>query len=234
VSGKTELKPVLDVLRHTATELVTIKLTDAKTGKTAQTLSGTTEHLFFTPGGKMVAMGDLRVGQQIVSRDGETLVVQAEKSRHVEEGISVYNLTVEGDHTYFVGAADGGEWVHNGCFTAAEESIANYLRDLGRTVSKNPLEGMPGAGRQADAYVDGVLHEFKTLDPGAASGRIKNVVSESLKGGGQARNLIIDARGSGLSLPEAQRGIRRALGAAPGKLDRITIIGDDYFWGAGP
>ncbi|HET6384256.1 MAG TPA: Hint domain-containing protein [Armatimonadota bacterium] len=117
LTGKTELKPVLEVLKHTATELVTIKLVDAKTGKTAQSLTGTPEHLFFTPGGKMVAMGDLRGGQQVVSRVGETLDVQAVTSRHVEEGVAVYNLTVEDDHTYFIGTADGGEWVHNACTT---------------------------------------------------------------------------------------------------------------------
>ena len=28
---------------------------------------------------------------------------------------TVYNLTVEDDHTFFVGSAGGGTWVHNGC-----------------------------------------------------------------------------------------------------------------------
>ncbi len=48
-----------------------------------------------------------------------------------------------------------------------ERAIAEYLEAFGRKVSKNPQEGVPGAGRQGDAYVDGVVHEFKTLDPGA-------------------------------------------------------------------
>ena len=50
---------------------------------------------------------------------------------------------------------------------AKERSIAEYLEGFGRKVDKNPLEGVHGAGRQGDAFVDGVKHEFKTLDPGA-------------------------------------------------------------------
>jgi hypothetical protein len=59
-------------------------------------------------------------------------------------------------------------------------------------------------------------------------------VEKSINGGGQARNIVIDARGSGLSYADAQRGIFRAFGVARGKVDRITVIGDDFFIGYGP
>ncbi|HET6387009.1 MAG TPA: polymorphic toxin-type HINT domain-containing protein, partial [Armatimonadota bacterium] len=114
-NGKTEIKPVLNVSKHTAYDLITIQTGASVTGRAEDSITGTPGHPFFTPGGEKVPMGDLRVGQQIVSRDGATVVVQAKTSRHVEEGISVYNLTVEDDHTYFVGTADGGDWVHNTC-----------------------------------------------------------------------------------------------------------------------
>jgi hypothetical protein len=32
------------------------------------------------------------------------------------EGVLVYNFEVEDDHTYFVGTANGGTWVHNTCW----------------------------------------------------------------------------------------------------------------------
>jgi hypothetical protein len=115
-----------------------------------------------------------------------------------------------------------------------ERSIAEYLENLGRKVEKNRLEGVKDAGRQADSFVDGVKHEFKTLDPGANSKTIANRTSESLKNGGQARNLVFDTRNTGLSREEAQRGIFRSLGANPDKLDYITVIGDDFLIGYGP
>ena len=111
----------------------------------------------------------------------------------------------------------------------AERAVAEYLESTGRTVTPNPLENQAGAGRQGDAIVDGVVHEFKTLQPGADSSRIKNVVNNSIRGAGQGRNIIIDARQSGLTVEEANAGISRAFGIARGKLDSISIIGDNYF-----
>jgi hypothetical protein len=112
---------------------------------------------------------------------------------------------------------------------AKNRSIAEYLEALGTKVSPNPLEGVKGAGRQGDAIIDGLKHEFKTLDPGAMSNTVKNGVSASIKRGGQARNIVIDARGSGLIEAEAIRGLGRAQGISRGLLDNITIIGDDFF-----
>ncbi len=118
---------------------------------------------------------------------------------------------------------------------ANERSIAEYLESFGRKVEKNQLEGMPGVGRQADAIIDGVEYEFKTfLNPGPDSKTISNVVSDSQKMRGQARNLVLDARNKGLSKTEAQRGIFRALGAHSERVDYISIIGDDFFIGFGP
>ena len=52
--------------------------------------------------------------------------------------------------------------------------------------------------------VDGVLHEFKSLASGATSNTIRNSVNNSIKRGGQARNLVLDARGTGLARAEAE------------------------------
>jgi hypothetical protein len=64
-------------------------------------------------------------------------------------------------------------------------------------VSKNPLEGVPGAGRQGDAIVDGLKHEFKSLGQGADSNTIRNVINKSKNRGGQARDWVLDARNTG-------------------------------------
>jgi len=85
----------------------------------------TPDHPFFTQGGGWVEAGSLGIGTSIVSRAGPALQVTAltwEKNKAEElaagtgssfGGYTVYNLTVEDDHTFFVGTAGGGTWVHN-------------------------------------------------------------------------------------------------------------------------
>jgi hypothetical protein len=120
-------------------------------------------------------------------------------------------------------------------FTPKNAAIADYLeRATGVRPTPNPLEGVAGAGRQGDAIWNGLKVEFKTLDSGASPATIRNVVNESVRRGGQARNMVIDARGTGLGRAAAERGISRALGIRRGKIDGITVIGDDYMVGWGP
>jgi hypothetical protein len=103
-----------------------------------------------------------------------------------------------------------------------------YLRAQGRTVEANPAEGQAGSGRQGDRIVDGVKTEYKHPQPGADSGVIRNEVNNSIRRGGQARQIIIDARDTGLTQGEAVRGINRAMGIARGKVDVVEVIGDGY------
>ncbi len=85
-----------------------------------------------------------------------------------------------------------------------------------------------GVGRSADASVNGVPTEFKSLEPGATNATVRNSVNASLRRGGQARRMVIDARGSGLTRDEAVRGIGRVRGIARGRLDQVRIVGDGF------
>jgi hypothetical protein len=106
-------------------------------------------------------------------------------------------------------------------FSPEERKIADLLADEGRDV-----RGVPeGNGRTPDAMVDGKPVEFKTLDEGASNATVKNAL-DSAKG--QADNAIIDGRGSGLTQDEAQRGLSRFLGANPGRMTSIRIVGDGW------
>ena len=58
----------------------------------------------------------------MVTRAVPVLVVSSLVRQSHPQGVLVYNLEVEGDHTYFVGTADGGVWVHNSCIA---DAIAN-------------------------------------------------------------------------------------------------------------
>jgi len=113
-------------------------------------------------------------------------------------------------------------------------SIAEYLENMGRATTANKLEGVPGAGRQGDAFVDGIKTEFKTLSEAAVPSTIKNTVNNSVSGVGQARRIVIDARNTYLTKEEAELGVFKALGISRGKLDYIEIIGKDYFFGYAP
>ena len=107
---------------------------------------------------------------------------------------------MEEDHTDFVGQDYWGfqVWSHhakdcvdldnhapNGrSFSPKEQSIADAIKQrTGLDATPNPLEGVAGAGRQVDALIAGVKHEFKTLDPGATANTIKNVVNNSIRKG---------------------------------------------------
>lgn len=115
------------------------------------------------------------------------------------------------------------------------EFTDRLLRREGRNVQPNPHEGQPGAGRQGDRFVDGVKTEYKHPRP-KPDGRppdsitIKNNVTKSIRKGGQARDIIIDARGTGLTKAEAERSIRRAMhpDVSRGKVDNLRVIGDGF------
>lgn len=109
-----------------------------------------------------------------------------------------------------------------------EAKIDAYLIENGHDVSPNPDEGKPGTGRQGDRIVDGIKTEYKTLEEGATPKTIENSVKKSIRGEGQARDIIIDARDSGLTKAETGKGINDAMRRSQDKIDNIRIIGDGF------
>jgi hypothetical protein len=110
-------------------------------------------------------------------------------------------------------------------FSAAERRIAEHLADPGPAVV-SVSEGFGIYGRTADARVNGIPVEFKSLDPGASERTVKAALNSAK---GQARHAAIDARDSGLTEDQAHRGIRRFTGTPHGnRLDAVLIIGDNY------
>ena len=111
-------------------------------------------------------------------------------------------------------------------FGTTEKAIAEFLEREGKNVKA--LAEKTDGGRNPDAEVDGKPTEFKSLDFGATSATVKNQINNSIRRGGQARDIIIDARTSGLIESEAERGLERAKNITRGKIDRVRIIGDRY------
>jgi len=123
-TGKDEVKTVTGTIERHAPAIVSVALHDAKTGA-SETLTCTPEHPFFVQGQGWVEAGSLGIGASIVTRAGPQMAVTQvtwQKNRAEElasaggvGGYTVYNLTVDGDHTFFVGSTGGGTWVHNAC-----------------------------------------------------------------------------------------------------------------------
>lgn len=74
-----------------------------------ETISVTSEHPFHVKKVGWVEAGDLRLGAVIDTHDSRYCTVTA--IAQGEQGVTVHNLTVDEDHTYFVGQE--GIWVHN-------------------------------------------------------------------------------------------------------------------------
>ena len=212
-SGATEYKTIVGVTKKTAQTLVTLHLADAATGKEVQVVQATPEHPFRVFARGWVRAGQLGIGTSIVTRAGPALVVIAIEHQERAEGYSVYNLTVDQDHTYFVGAAQGGTWVHN-----SGECDASSMQSLDLS---NP------AWRQSKFTQDGLVYLLKD----ASTGSILKVGQTSAKkfigrfekyvtaGARNNRHLSTDV----FETPLTKRGkiegeIRRNLGKRPGSL----------------
>jgi len=123
-TGVTEAKRVLQTTVRQTGAVLTLSLTDAKTGHQEQ-ITTTGEHPFYVDGKGFVKAGDLGIGTSIVTRAGPALTLShvtwaqsgpagaGLRLGQAAAGYTVYNLIVEGDHTYFVGTTGGGAWVHN-------------------------------------------------------------------------------------------------------------------------
>ncbi|MFE4055906.1 PrsW family intramembrane metalloprotease [Streptomyces sp. NPDC059096] len=110
-------------------------------------------------------------------------------------------------------------------FNQKERKIADLLKSEGKKV-KAQAESRESGVRTADAAVDGVQTEFKSLDPGATSNTVKNQLNSAK---GQARDAVLDSRGSGLDEEAAREGLGKFLrNNPPGRMDNIRIVGDGF------
>jgi len=112
-TGKTEIKTVLNTTVHQVHDLVILHFAGKKHGREIDSVTATPVHPFYVKGKGFVVAGQLAVGNSIVTRAGPNVVIIKIEDVHLEKSVPVYNLTVSDDHTYFVGTAGGGEWVHN-------------------------------------------------------------------------------------------------------------------------
>jgi hypothetical protein len=73
-----------------------------------------------------------------------------------------------------------------------------------------------------------ILEGLKTNSEASDSNSVVRSIQDSLKRGGQARDIILNARESGLTEEEALRSFKRVSGIERGKLDSLRIVGDGF------
>ena len=119
--------------------------------------------------------GSLGIGTSIITRAGPLMTVanitwkrDTSAELAARSGIgsaTVYNLTVEHDHTFFVGTTGGGTWVHNACYTEASEQ---HVNEAGHSFESPYQEGQSKfyEGEGGQKFTDEVVnHDEAYTDP---------------------------------------------------------------------
>ncbi|WP_322908152.1 polymorphic toxin-type HINT domain-containing protein, partial [Paenibacillus sp. SGZ-1009] len=101
-TGEIAYKEVTDTFNHETDEIYNIHVGD-------QTIESTYNHPFYVKDKRWTFVKDLKVGDLLVQSDGSTLKIESIELFH--KHVTVYNMTVDEFHTYFV--SDLGVWVHN-------------------------------------------------------------------------------------------------------------------------
>ena len=131
----------------------------------------TAEHPFYVEGEGWTEVGDRALGDLLLGTDGELLEVVG---LHATDDVEVvYNLTVEGFHTYFVFDEAGvGVWSHNcGGRTHVFLEGRNYARGWSRVFRKKASPGLrsrvpPEGHRTFDVSRHGNLSPGANRSPG--------------------------------------------------------------------
>ncbi|MCM1524507.1 MAG: polymorphic toxin-type HINT domain-containing protein [Ruminococcus sp.] len=96
-TGETELKEVLNVWIKETDEILHLSTSGG------ETIDTTTNHPFYVDGKGWVAAGDLKIGDTLVTADGDEVEVADVEIEKLDEPVLVYNLDVADFDTYFVG-----------------------------------------------------------------------------------------------------------------------------------
>ncbi len=127
-----------------------------------QTIESTFNHPFYVKDKGWTFVKDLKPGDLLVQSDGNTLKIESIELEH--KHVTVYNLTVNEFHTYFV--SDLGIWVHN---TGPCDLSAKTLATMGKT--NKGIAGLEDAYISKNKVLD-TVKEF--LGEGYSTGVTKN------------------------------------------------------------
>ncbi len=172
-----ELRRVMEVFHTTAA------LWDLRVG--GKLIRTTAEHPFYVRGKDWVPARELATGDLLMSHDGQWTPV--ESIADSGEEAPVYNLRVEGYHTYFVGSDAWGfsVWAHNACNVPGNlggkklirygrpATVEGLAEDAARAEAKIGLHGVSAILRNAPKFPHGqadfhaVAELFEIIKTGA-------------------------------------------------------------------
>ncbi|WP_258022740.1 polymorphic toxin-type HINT domain-containing protein [Brevibacillus formosus] len=142
-----------------------------------QTIESTFNHPFYVKDKGWTYVKDLKVGDLLVQSDGNTLRI--ESIALLQKQVTVYNMTVDEFHTYFV--SDLGIWVHNtNCpwkTIVEEKNVTSQLKSL----SAKQQESFESIKTQLASG------DTAGLNVHALTGNKKGLMSADFKGFGQGR-----------------------------------------------
>ena len=142
-----ELKPVTALYRHTAYDLQDLDLSDGSGN--VESLVVTDEHPFYVEGRGWTTADQLAVGERVLGGAGAFLTVSGNADDYRQDGITVYNFEVGGDHTYFVADGAGEEswaWAHNDCTSKAAKELRVSLLAANKNEAKYAAHIIPTNG----------------------------------------------------------------------------------------
>ena len=160
-TGRQELRSIDRTYRRTTDHLRILKIRDSLGAE--QTLQTTNEHPFWIFGRGWVNAGALADGDRLLQPGGETATLVDSALEPQAEGIPVFNLRVEGAHTYFASAANGFEpvLVHNANYPT------NAYRKAGLPTRRGKYRFVPDKGATppnrgpGGGYVDKFRNEWQ-------------------------------------------------------------------------
>ena len=196
------------------------------------TITTTSEHPFYVKGRGFVRADSLGIGTHIVTRAGPGATVTATRIMTRVAGYTVYNLTLDGDHTYFVGKMAGGVWVHNATLC---ELIAELIRKGVKVTPGNVVDaarradgtivflekGNPGAGLEHIL----IGHEQDFIKAGIPASEIPDAVVQAAADG-----KIVGYQGGG----PTPRPIYEILIGGVKKRIAVTVSANGFIVGANP
>lgn len=162
VTGEVALKRVEETIITPAQPVLQLALEDEHGG--TQTLVVTPGHPFRTLEFGWIGAGGLQPGMNIETIDGARMEVTGATPLHQQS--TVYNLTVDDFHTYFVG--EGGAWVHNSYPPQTPHEISpSRPPNGGKTGQPNSIwEQVRHDGSRSVTYFDDQGRRFSREDYG--------------------------------------------------------------------
>ncbi|MFJ7074682.1 ricin-type beta-trefoil lectin domain protein [Streptomyces sp. NPDC098781] len=167
-TGAHAARPVTDTFRHGTRRLVDISFADGNV------LTSTAGHRVYLAGRGWTFVADLRTGDRLRGPDGASRVVSALRDRSGLAPTTVYDLTVDGLHTFYVGTAGAPArdvLVHN-CMNLRLHENDRGAHTIDDHVDTTPQQARDKAQRDWEKNPDthpGVTGVWKDLDTAQAA-----------------------------------------------------------------